>query len=68
MQVYEMQGMIKKNGVETLGETYNKWNNIEGHHKVPVSEDVSQSSDPRNIEFMSRDKHQKVHNTNPLDI
>ena len=58
----------QKNGVETLGETYSKGNNTEGHHKIPVSEDVSQSSDPRNIEFMSRDKHQKVHNTNPLDI
>ena len=54
----------QKNGVESLGETYVKGNNIEGHHKTPVSKDISQSSDPRNIEFMSRKSHQELHNSN----
>ncbi|MBO7200773.1 MAG: hypothetical protein J6V54_05175 [Bacteroidales bacterium] len=57
----------QKNEVKTLGETYSKGNSIEGHHKVPVSRDVSQSSDPRNIEFMSRNKHQEIHKTKTLD-
>jgi len=54
----------QKNEVKTLGETYVKGNNIEGHHKTPVSKDISQSSDPRNIEFMSRKNHQELHNSN----
>ena len=57
----------QKNEVKTLAETYSKGNSIEGHHKVLLSRDVSQSSDPRNIEFMSRSKHQEIHKTKTLD-
>jgi RHS repeat-associated protein len=48
-------------GVENLGDTYKKGSDIDGHHKEAVSEQVSMSSDPRNIEFMTKDKHIETH-------
>lgn len=54
----------QREGVESLGETYVKGRQIDGHHKKPVSEDISQSSDPRNIEFMPKEKHRQVHSNN----
>lgn len=48
-------------GVEDLGISYQKGKNIDGHHEVSVKEDISRSSDPRNIEFMNKEDHQKLH-------
>jgi RHS repeat-associated protein len=33
-------------------------------HKNTVKDDKSQMSDPRNIEFMNRDKHKQIHKNN----
>ena len=46
------------------GEQYIPNKNIEGHHKNTVKDDKSQMSDPRNIEFMNRDKHKQIHKNN----
>lgn len=46
------------------GEQYLPNNNIEGHHKNMVKDDKSKMSDPRNIEFMNRDKHKQIHRNN----
>ena len=48
-------------GVEDLGIPYQKGQKIDGHHEVPVKEDISRSSDPRNIEFMEKKDHQNLH-------
>ncbi|MEH0152860.1 SpvB/TcaC N-terminal domain-containing protein [Limibacter armeniacum] len=48
-------------GVEGLGVKYEKNKNIEGHHKKFVKDDPSQMSDPRNIEFMDKENHIKLH-------
>lgn len=51
----------QKAGVEDLGIPYQKGQKIDGHHEVPVKEDISRSSDPRNIEFMKKEEHQNIH-------
>lgn len=48
-------------GIENLGVKYRKNADIDGHHVTPVKDDVSQSSDPRNINFMHKKDHQKLH-------
>ena len=50
-------------GVENLGVTYKKGKGIDGHHKVPVKKDISRSSDPRNIEFMKKEDHKRIHSS-----
>ncbi len=57
----------QREGVESLGEKYINGGRVDGHHKRPVSEDVSKSSDPRNIEFMSKEKHRDLHSKNQLN-
>lgn len=59
----------QKAGVEEIkGETYVPTkkgdpieNQIEGHHKERVTDDPSQMTDPRNIEFLKYKDHKKVH-------
>ena len=51
----------QKAGVDVDGEIYEKGKGIDGHHKEWVSEDPSQMTDPRNIEFMKRKNHIILH-------
>ena len=51
----------QKNGVEGMGEKYVKDGKIDGHHKERVADDISKSSDPRNIEFMKHEDHVELH-------
>ena len=48
-------------GVDGLGIKYQKNKKIEGHHKTFVRDDPSQMTDPRNIEFMKKSDHIKLH-------
>ncbi len=51
-------------GVDGLGEKYEKGKGIDGHHKTMVKDDPSQMTDPRNIEFMKKEDHIKLHKEN----
>ena len=51
----------QKAGAKIEGEIYKKGKGVDGHHKIKVSIDPSKATDPRNIKFMEKKEHIKLH-------